>query len=240
MPDRNVPIDGKDEWKDLQAIHAVMAYPEDDHLASERFWAPVWMDRVLRMPEDSELAVGRNDLLAMLEAPAVNDVLEEAQRQAKAGQIAGHVLMLCVGMDGEELPVSIRRAGYLVEKYYARIRQTHGQVVRAAIRTINAAWRSHGSVAHMWAASAAIRMEPAGGFESLAKESLAEFISWSEWFRRMGENLTPARQRNPSPILNPDLTWRFPDELVAPLPDDRLLKLPDWAHDALEEYRNQS
>ncbi len=240
MANRFVPIDGSDHWQDLQAIHAVMAYPEDDALASERFWAPVWMDRVLGLPEDGELTVGRNDLMAMLQAPTVNDVLEKAQKRTTAGQIAGHLLMLCIGMDGEDLPVSIRRAGYLLEKYYARIRHTHGQVVRATIRTINAAWRSHGSVAPMWAASAAIRMEPAGGFESLAKESLAEFISWSEWFRRKGENLTPARQRNPSPILDPDLTWRFPYELVAPLPNDNLLKLPDWAQAALQEYRNES
>ena len=240
MPARYVPIDGDNEWQDLQAIHAVMAYPDDEHLASERFWAPVWMDRVLALPEDGELTIDRNALMAMLQAPAVDEVLQEAQKRATAGQIAGHVLMLCIGMDGEGLPVSIRRAGYLLEKYYGRIRRTHGQVVRATIRTINGAWRSHGSVAHMWAATAAIRMEPAGGFESLAKESLAEFISWSEWFRRKGENLTPARQRNPSPILNPDATWRFPYELVAPLPDDDLLKLPDLAQVALQEYRNES
>ena len=91
MPAPIVPIDGENKWQDLQAIHAVMAYPEDFTLASERFWAPVWMDRVLKLPEGGELAVGKTELLAMLQAPSVSDVLDTSKKRAISGQIAGHV-----------------------------------------------------------------------------------------------------------------------------------------------------
>ena len=239
MPTRFVPIDGENEWQDIQAIHAVMAYPEDENLASDRFWAPVWMDRALAMEDEEDTVITKQELVAMLQASSVDRIVADAKKHATSGQISGHILMLCAGMDGGGSSVSIRQAKFLLRDYYLRLRRTHGRVIKHSVRSIDQAWHDFRSVAHLWAAYSAIGMQPAGAFKSITSESLPNFISWSEWFRVKGESLIPPRQKNKAPLLDPDTTWNFPSTMVVPLPDDTRLRLPSWATRVLSGYQRK-
>lgn len=214
-----------------------MAYPEDYFSAFDRFWAPVWMDRVTNLPDDAEITLTRNEVLAMLQAPSVTEIMQQTSSRAFSGQIAGHLLMLCIAMDTEGLPVSIRQAKFLVRKYYQRVRQTHGQVIKSSISSIEAAWQEYRHVAHLWAAFSAIRMKPAGASKALTPDVLEKFVAWSVWFRLKGEKLVPARQRPARALLDLENAWDFPIELVVPLPARIKLRLPDWAKTAIAEYK---
>ena len=242
-----IPIDGQDSWQDLQAILAVMAYPDDEDARADRFWAPVWAHRLAGTQDDEVMEIRKLELQAMLYADGLEKILKKAGKQFRKAQISGHLLVLAFALDGSGEEPSLRKAMHLAERHYKRIYKRDREVVKHSPATLWKAWKDFRSVAHLWGAFTILLFwyqqtadRPEAIEEVLTEENLLEFVGIAQQLYSRGVELVAGHQHEPTPLIDPDSAWTFPpfeeDVVVDPLP----IRLPPWAAQAASEYTRGS
>ena len=127
--------------------------------------------------------------------------------RVERGHFAGQVLMLTLAKAeaGEKRP-SVNAA---LSDLQPALEKRLGWGKGAGITKLDAAWQHFRPTAHLWAAREALIV--CDGYDPLL---FLEWIIVAEELRHRGEALRPPNAG--SPVLDPDKTWKMPDELELP------------------------
>lgn len=122
--------------------------------------------------------------------------------------VAGYVLLLTLAKaEAGEKRTGVRAALYDLE---SALQKRVGWGNGVGLTELKGIWHDFRSTAHLWAGHSMCPMVARGDDPQV----LLEWIAGAEDLRRRGEALRPLKQK--LPVLDPDTTWRMPDELVLP------------------------
>ena len=126
------------------------------------------------------------------------------------GAQAGYVLLLTLArVEAGEKRTGVHVASSDVQYALKKRPRWRGGGGETDLKTT---WGDFRPVAHLWAAQSMCSMFKLGDDPQV----LLEWIAGAEDLRRRGEAFKPPKAK--TPVLDPDTTWRMPDELALPPP----------------------
>lgn len=194
MPILNLPAYPRDEWPGL--LLDVMHTPAGTE--SGALFDAIEADALLLEKRGRSGRAVQNHLLASKR--------QLKSRESWRGFTVGYVLMvsLAEAEAGETRGVHAGALSHVQEALQKRLG------CGAGISELKRSWQYFRPVAHLWAAQNIWRCP----MKELDHPELLEWTAVAEELRRRGEALRPPKAK--TPVLDPDTTWRMPDELALP------------------------
>jgi len=216
-------------------VLAYMAFPNDED-ARNQLIASTIVTAAAESP-DGEIQVPAAILKMVVEAPGLPAQAESVAQQAKkSGFICGNVLLNFLELSECTGDVSLAKSQFLTSKYLSKAKNHFGDKVANAEKSVRAAWKSHRSVAHLWAAQCLIvetensreivieKLHSEGGFERLVA------IAREIYIRTKRITLTSRAKFDIGEV------WLVPEIPNLPDANIRINGLSSWMKEGLKAY----
>jgi hypothetical protein len=155
----------------------------------------------------------------------------------KTGMVAGAYLFDIFLIELSGFGGSGIKAEHLVDNHpYV---DDDGKGLPHSTKSIRSAWRTYKHVGHMW--SAMFLFETLLNKEDedpLSNENIEQFLTLSEYFRRLGENLKPGNTG--VSVLDPSSTWKPPTNINLPEVSFDIGSLSEEEKRSINEYLSKS
>ena len=216
-------------------VMAVMAYPNDES-SCNNFMASIVSKTAIEAGEDVPLSFVK----ILLEAPSFENITNDFTKKGKYGCIAGDVLLYIFRLKKIGAVPSVRKAMFILRESY---KASDGIGIDKARRTplneisFRKYWNEFKPVAHFWAAFRVFETMRERDSECpipFDTENLSLFLAHTEFFRNFGESNMAERVHMPT--LNPDETWRVPDDYPLPSASVDVSETDRWLKDTMKDY----
>ena len=216
---------------------AVMNFPRSLERQTEYYaasWARVITSREIP-PDRMSMSPGAVTLLANA-SPFEQQQKDVQNRFIRALQVGETLALVCCMIQNDPSSASRNKAQYLQRKNLdAEVEADPSLKLTRSERSQHENWREFSPVAHLWAGLLVFSHEGVTDSNDVTVEKfkvkhddIPRMLGLAEFFRKIGETFVPAGQRptekSPSTtILDPDETWKCPEELEIPTVDLDLL-----------------
>jgi len=229
-------------------VLAVMLFPESVERQNE-----LYITNMVNIVESKDTdfdwgPLGSEMVRFLLHAKPPEEQPKDFRRRYLRGMMVGEVLLItCYQIQNDSAAASRNKAQYLQREGLDASVEKHLRMrLPKSDRAQHESWRLFSSVAHLWAALKLLMSyhdtddsEPLGIFEFRgAFDDIPQLLGIAECFRKIGEKFVSEGQRptteSPSTtVLDPEETWKCPEELEIPdvdfdfAPSDEMTTLLD-------------
>jgi len=212
------------------SLLAVMCFPRSRQRQQE-FFAARWARAIIsRESPPKDFSLGLEAVTLLAEATPLDQQTKKLRRNFLRGLLVGEILAyICCLYQNNPTSASRSKAQYLQRRNLDAAAREHSSIeLPRSERSQQENWDEFSPVAHLWAGLMMISKTPSSDSDSLdlnelrfTHDDIPELLGIAEFFRKIGEDLTPSGQRptSKSPattVLNPDETWKCPAELKIP------------------------
>lgn len=166
----------------------------------------------------------------LLGVKPIVEQLKDLQPRFHRGLLVGEVLAyICCQAQNDPGSASRNKAQSLQRMNLDAAAKEHPTLKLAkSERSQNNRWKDFSAAAHLWAGMYLLSRDGSSESDHLdlrilrdGSDALVRLLGFAEFFRKIGEEFVPDNQRptEESPattVLNPDETWKCPDNLVIP------------------------
>lgn len=223
---------------DKDRVNAVMLFPNDERLRNFAMARVRAEASVLGLQDSDRLEVNAGAIRALLSAPSSDEMKEKKQKGARAGLIAGDLLVMLYAMSvsNSVSEPSIKKAMYAYMRW-AEGGATFGdgKPLPKSRSELEKAWATHRSVAHIWGAMSLTREIGDGDLLALFGPHWGRFLQMSAGLLQFGSEFIPRRIKPPRPTLDLDQAWCLPSCIQPELPPFNVI--PARLLDLLKGYK---
>ena len=219
-------------------VKATMFFPTEERLRDSAFARMTAEAEVLGLDDPAPVTVRAKMIRQLLDAPSFKQFEPIKTKAARAGFIAGEILVMVYLMaEVSKVPqASVNKAVHAYIKMSKAGRKWgDGRPLPHSDSTIRTAWSTHKNVAHLWGAFCVNEWYPFTEREDVFGSGWDEFLGVAAGLLNFGCNFIPKQLKQPVPILDKAQCWSLPANILP----RRLVTdhMPAWLLELIKDYK---